>query len=85
MKIPTFLHISKKMVLVQVQLLDRYKHVEGLGLLNGSAAQENLPDISSITWSDVSNSPYFNHILTVACILTAAVAIVLPLTLARRL
>jgi len=45
----------------------------------------DLPDISSITWSDVSNSPYFSYILTAAGILTAAVAIVLPLTLARRL
>ena len=45
----------------------------------------DLPDISSSTWSDVSSIPYFNYILTAAGILTAAVAIVLPLTLARRL
>ena len=45
----------------------------------------DLPDISSITWSDVQSSPYIGYILTAAGILTAAVAIVLPLTLARRL
>ena len=45
----------------------------------------NLPDIPAITWTEVSSSPYFNYILTAAGILTAAVAIVLPLTLARRM
>ena len=44
----------------------------------------DLPDISSITWAEISNFPYIGHILTVASILTVAVAIVLPLTLARR-
>lgn len=45
----------------------------------------DLPDISSITWSEVSSIPYFNSLLLAAGILTAAIAIVLPLTLARRL
>ena len=45
----------------------------------------DLPDISSINWTEVSSSPYFNYILTAAGILTAAVTIVLPLTLARRM
>lgn len=62
------------------------------GILVGAAAALlvilhpiDLPDISSITWSEVSSIPYFNYLLTAAGILTAAVAIVLPLTLARRL
>ena len=45
----------------------------------------DLPDISSITWSDVSSIPYFSYILTATGILTVAVAIVLPLTLSRHL
>lgn len=45
----------------------------------------DLPDISSITWAEVSSRPYFSYILTAAGILTAAIAIILPLTLSRRL
>ena len=45
----------------------------------------DLPDISTITWTEVSSIPYFSYILAAAGILTAAVAIILPLTLSRRL
>lgn len=45
----------------------------------------DLPDISSITWAEFSSRPCFSYILTSAGILTAAVAIILPLTLSRRL
>ena len=44
----------------------------------------DLPDISSITGTGVSSIPYFSYILPAVGILTAAVAIVLPLTLSRR-
>ena len=43
----------------------------------------NLPDISDITLSDVPGGPYLRYILAAAGILTAAVAIVLPLTISR--
>lgn len=42
-----------------------------------------LPDISDITLSDVPGGPYLRYILAAAGILTAAVAIVLPLTISR--
>ena len=44
----------------------------------------NLPDISFVNLSDVPSGPYFRCILAAIGILTAAVAIVLPLTLSRR-
>ena len=45
----------------------------------------DLPDISSITWAEVTSIPSIGYLLPAAGILAAAVAIVLPLTLVRRM